>query len=69
MEWSDARSFAAFSSTVLSLRKDNHHRTTTSVRALQRLSDGEIWTAHGGVNPCCLFVWRGDQELRTRRLC
>jgi hypothetical protein len=36
MEWSDTRSFAAFCSTVLSLRKDIHHRTTTSVRALQR---------------------------------
>jgi hypothetical protein len=26
MEWSDARSLAAFSSTVLSLRKDIQHR-------------------------------------------
>jgi hypothetical protein len=25
MEWSDTRSFAAFSSTVLSLHKDIHH--------------------------------------------
>jgi hypothetical protein len=24
-----------------------------------RLSDGEIWTAHGGVNPCGLVVRRG----------
>jgi hypothetical protein len=24
-----------------------------------RLSDGEIWTAHEGVNPCGLFVRRG----------
>jgi hypothetical protein len=23
------------------------------------LLDGEIWTAHGGVNPCILFVRRG----------
>jgi hypothetical protein len=34
MEWSNTRSLAAFSSIVLSLRKDIHHRTTTSVRAL-----------------------------------
>jgi hypothetical protein len=33
------------------------------------LSDGEIWTAHGGVNPCGLVVQRGDRELRTRWLC
>jgi hypothetical protein len=33
------------------------------------MSDGEIWTAHGGVNPCGLFVRRGDRELRTRWLC
>jgi hypothetical protein len=26
MEWSDARSLAAFSPLVLSLREDNHHR-------------------------------------------
>jgi hypothetical protein len=26
MEWSDTRSLAAFSSAVLSLRKDIHHR-------------------------------------------
>jgi hypothetical protein len=26
MEWSDARSLAAFSHLVLSLREDNHHR-------------------------------------------
>jgi hypothetical protein len=25
----------------------------------RQLSDGEIWTAHGGVNPCGLVVWRG----------
>jgi hypothetical protein len=25
----------------------------------RQLSDGEIWTAHGGVNPCGLFVRRG----------
>jgi hypothetical protein len=31
------------------------------------LLDGEIWTAHGGVNPCGLVVRRGDRELRTRR--
>jgi hypothetical protein len=36
MEWSDTRSFTAFSSIVPSLRKDIHHRTTTYVRALQR---------------------------------
>jgi hypothetical protein len=29
MEWSDTRSLAAFSSTVLSLRKDIHHQATT----------------------------------------
>jgi hypothetical protein len=33
------------------------------------LSDGEIWTAHGGVNPCGLVVQRGDRELRTWWLC
>jgi hypothetical protein len=31
----------------------------------RQLSDGEIWTAHGGVNPCDLVVRRGDRELRT----
>jgi hypothetical protein len=36
MEWSDARSLAAFSSLVLSLREDIHHRATTMVRALLR---------------------------------
>jgi hypothetical protein len=35
----------------------------------RQLSDGEIWTAHGGVNPCGLFVRWGDRELRTRWLC
>jgi hypothetical protein len=25
-----------------------------------QLSDGEIWTAHGGVNPCALVVRRGE---------
>jgi hypothetical protein len=39
-----------------------NHRVT-------RLLDGEIWIAHGGVNPCGLVVRRGDQELRTRWLC
>jgi hypothetical protein len=34
MDWSDARSLAAFSPHVLSLREDNHHRETTLVRAL-----------------------------------
>jgi hypothetical protein len=29
------------------------------------LLDVEIWTTHGGVNPCGLVVRRGDQELRT----
>jgi hypothetical protein len=24
----------------------------------RQLSDGEIWTAHRGVNPCGLVVWR-----------
>jgi hypothetical protein len=33
------------------------------------VSDGEIWTAHGGVNPCGLVVRQGDQELRTLWLC
>jgi hypothetical protein len=33
------------------------------------LSDGEIWTAHGGVNPCGLVVRWGDRELKTRWLC
>jgi hypothetical protein len=36
---------------------------------VRQLSDGEIWTAHGGVNPCGLVVRRGDRELRTRWLC
>jgi hypothetical protein len=35
----------------------------------RQLSDGEIWTAHEGVNPCVLVVRRGDRELRTRLLC
>jgi hypothetical protein len=39
-----------------------------STRAIS-MSDGEIWTAYGGVNPCGLFVRRGYQELRTRWLC
>jgi hypothetical protein len=34
-----------------------------------KLSDGEIWTAHRGVNPYGLFVWRGGRELRTQWLC
>jgi hypothetical protein len=25
----------------------------------RQLSDGEIWIAHGGVNPCGFFVRRG----------
>jgi hypothetical protein len=29
------------------------------------VSDGEIWTAHRGVNPCGLVVRRGDRELKT----
>jgi hypothetical protein len=33
------------------------------------MSHGEIWTAHGGVNPCGLIVRRGDREIRTRWLC
>jgi hypothetical protein len=33
------------------------------------LLDVEIWTTHGGVNPCGLVVRRGDQELRTWWLC
>jgi hypothetical protein len=33
------------------------------------LSDGEIWTAHGDVNPCGLVVQQGDWEIRTRWLC
>jgi hypothetical protein len=33
------------------------------------VSDGEIWTGHGGVNPCGLVVRRGDRELKTRWLC
>jgi hypothetical protein len=36
MEWSDARSLAAFSPLLLSLREDNHHQATTMVRALLR---------------------------------
>jgi hypothetical protein len=38
MEWSDARSLTAFSSLVLSLREDNHHRATTLVGALLRVN-------------------------------
>jgi hypothetical protein len=34
----------------------------------RQLSDGEIWTAHGGVNPFGLFVRWGDQDLKTRWL-
>jgi hypothetical protein len=44
-------------------------RTPNHPYLARQLSDGEIWTAHGGVNPCGLFVRRGDQELRTRWLC
>jgi hypothetical protein len=33
----------------------------------RQLSDGEVWTAHGGVNPCGLVIQWGDRELRTRR--
>jgi hypothetical protein len=45
--------------------------TTRRARPVQwhDLSDGEIWIAHGGVNPCDLVVRRGDRELRTRWLC
>jgi hypothetical protein len=35
----------------------------------RQLLDGEIWTAHRGVNPCGLVVRRGDRELRMRWLC
>jgi hypothetical protein len=49
------------------------HRATRRARdhpyLARQLSDGEIWTAHGGVNPCGLVVRRGDRELRTRWLC
>jgi hypothetical protein len=37
--------------------------------SVSSLSDGEIYTAHGGVNPCDLVVWREDRELRMRWLC
>jgi hypothetical protein len=51
----------------------NCHRATRRARdhpyLAHQLSDGEIWTAHRGVNPCGLVVRRGDQELRTRWLC
>jgi hypothetical protein len=44
-------------------------RTPKHPYLARQLSDGEIWTAHRGVNPCGLFVQRGDRELRTRWLC
>jgi hypothetical protein len=51
----------------------NCHRATRRARdhpyLARQLSDSEIWTAHGGVNPCGLVVRRGDRELRTRWLC
>jgi hypothetical protein len=33
------------------------------------LSDGKIWTTHGGANPCGLVVRQGGRELRMRWLC
>jgi hypothetical protein len=51
----------------------NCHHATRRARdhpyLARQLSDGEIWTAHGGVNPCGLVVRWGDRELRTRWLC
>jgi hypothetical protein len=35
----------------------------------RQLSDGEIWTAHVGVNPYGLVVQCGDREPRARWLC
>jgi hypothetical protein len=49
-----------------------HHaarRTHDHPYLTRQLSHGEIWTAHGGVNPCGLVVRRGGRELRTRWLC
>jgi hypothetical protein len=47
----------------------NCHRATRRARdhpyLAHQLSDGEIWTVHGGVNPCGLVVRRGDRKLRT----
>jgi hypothetical protein len=40
-------------------------RTANHSYLARQLSDGEIWTAHEGVNPCGLFVRWGDRELRT----
>jgi hypothetical protein len=44
-------------------------RSETCLLQVIFLPDGEIWTAHGGVNPCGLVVPRGDWDLRTRWLC
>jgi hypothetical protein len=32
----------------------------TSPYLVRQLSDGEIWTAHGGINPCGLVVRQGE---------
>ena len=36
-----------------------HEEPWISPYLARQLSDGEIWTAHGGVNPCGLVVRRG----------
>jgi hypothetical protein len=32
------------------------------------LSDGEIWTAHGAVNPCGLVVWSGESKAKNSKV-
>jgi hypothetical protein len=45
-----------FTKTLKKMKLDITHMLTKSTSPL---SDGEIWTAHGGVNLCGLFVRRG----------
>jgi hypothetical protein len=63
----------SFVSSLKMIARANCHHATRRARdrpyLARQLSDGEIWTAHGGVNPCGLVVQRGDRELRMRWLC
>jgi hypothetical protein len=34
----------------------------------RQLSDTEIWTAHGGVNPCGLFVRREESKAKNSKV-
>jgi hypothetical protein len=50
-----------FTKTLKKMKLDITHMLTKSTSPFYGivLSDGEIWTAHGGVNPCGLVVWLG----------